>query len=175
MKKNFAFVLVLVIMIGAFTGCELAPSIPEILTTVKGYNDEIIALVLPQVQGSAPESFTEGSFITIDDGITCSVSYSSTSELELFITLDNWVASDGTEINGIIELDFNFYDSPVYIASIETDTGIMYFNRTSVVFEAEVFDGDPATEAFTSAYETFLTISLIDDGIYLVNLMYIGK
>jgi len=175
MKKIFTLVLVLVIMFGTFTGCELAPSISEILTTVKVYNNEIIALVLPQIEGSAPESFTKDSFIIIDDGITCRVSYSSVSEVELFITLDNWVASDGTEINGIIELDFNYYDSPVYISSIETDTGIFHFNRTSVVFEAEVFDGDPATEAFTSAYEIFFTISLVDDGITLINLMYGGK
>ncbi len=172
MKMKLVVVLILVIILGAFTGCELAPSLPEILTTVRGYNNEIIALVIPQVEGYAPELFTEDSFITVDDGIICMVGFSSSSSLNLLISLDNWVANDGTEINGIIELDFNYYDSPVYISTIETDMAIFNFDRTSVIFQAEVFDEDPATEAFTYDYETFFSMALTVNGRPLIaNLM----
>ena len=172
MKNKFVVALSLTILLGAFTGCELAPSIPEILTTIKGYNNEIIALSIAQVEGSAPESFSVDSLIAIDDRIVCKVDSSSESSLYLFITLDNWIASDGTVINGFIDLDFNYYDSPVYISSIETDMAIFHFDRTSVVFQAEVFDGDPTTEAFTFAHESFFSRSLLVDGKPLIaNLM----
>ncbi len=175
MKRNFTLVLVMVIMLGAFTGCELAPSLPEIFITVNGYSNEIIALVLPQVVGYAPDSFTDGSFITIDDGIIGRIDYTSATDLELLVTLDNWVASDGTEISGILELDFDYYSAPAYISSIYTDRAILNFDRTSVVFTAEVFDGDPATETFTFDHEMFITTSLINNGTNLINLMHIGK
>ncbi len=164
MKKKFVVILSLIVILGAFSGCELAPSLPEILTTVKGYNNEIIALVLARVEGSTPESFTVDAFITLENGMSIRVDTTSASELELYITLDKWVASDGTEIDGIVQLDFSYYLSPAYISIIETDTAILHFNRTSVGFEAEVFDGDPATEAFTYAFGTFFSMSLTVDG-----------
>ena len=169
MKMKFAVVLSLVIILGALTGCELAPSIPEIFTTVKGYNNEIIELVKSQVEGTAPESFTEDSLFTIDDSLNCKVSSSSASSLNLIITFVDWEASDGTAIGGIVELDFNYYDSPVYISSIETDLAILNYGYTSVAFFAEVFDGDPATEAFTFDHETFMVVSLIDNGKALIS------
>ena len=175
MKRNLTLVLVIVIMFVAFTGCELAPSLPEVFITVNGYSNEIIALVLPEVVGSAPDSFTDGSFITIDDGIIGRIDYTSATDLELLVTLDNWVASDGTEISGILELDFDYYTSPVYISRIYTDMAILNFDRTSVVFTGEIIDGDPATETFTFDHEMFIIISLINDGTNLINLMHIGK
>ena len=168
MKIKFVIILSLIIILGTFSGCELAPSLPEILTTVKGYNNEIIALIIHQVGGSTPESFTVDAITTLDNGISIRVDSSSASELELFINLDKWVASDGTEIDGIVQLDFSYYPSPAYISIIETDTAMLHFNRTSAGFEAEVFDGDPATEAFTYAFETFFSTSLSVDGTPLI-------
>ena len=169
MKMKFAVVLSLVIILGALTGCELAPSIPEILTTVKEYNNEIVELAKSHVEGAAPETFTEDSLFTIDDSLNCRVSYSSASSLSLIITFVDWEAGDGTKIGGMVELDFNYYDSPVHISSIETDLAILNYDHTSVAFFAEVFDGDPATEAFTFDHETFMVVSLIDNGKTLIS------
>lgn len=77
MKRKFLLsLLVLALVLGLFTGCEQEPSLPRIAATLKGYNDEITALIVSHVSGTAPETFTEGTMDTVDEGFTCRVNYS---------------------------------------------------------------------------------------------------
>ena len=46
---------------------------------------------------------------------------------------------------------------------------MLYFDRTSVNFETEIYDGDADDVAFTTNYDTFHCISLIVDGKTLIN------
>jgi hypothetical protein len=169
MKRNFVVVLALVIMLWVFTGCEAAPTLPESLRTVKGYNDELFALVTSYLGDTAPDSFAEDSSITIGDGITCIVSSSSTNELNLVMTLNNWEAHDGTEISGTVVLDIEYYTSGmVYISIIRSTPAFLYFDRTSVSYVAESIDEDSSTAAFSAGSDMFFCASLIIDGKVLI-------
>jgi hypothetical protein len=173
MKRNFLLVLVLVMVFWVFTGCEAAPSLPETLRTVKGYNDELFALVASHLGDTAPESFAEDTSITIGQGITCIVSSSSTNELNLIMTLDDWEASDGTEVSGTVVLDIEYYTSGmVYISIIRSTPAFLYFDLTSVSYVAESIDDDSSTAAFSSGSDMFFCGSLIVDGeILILNLI----
>lgn len=53
-----------------------------------------------------PTEFSEGESLTFDGGMTALVDYADSDELNLIMTLDRWVADDGTEINGTVIIDF---------------------------------------------------------------------
>lgn len=165
MKKKFVVVLVLALMIGLFTGCEIAPTIPQLLTTVRGYHEELNALVASNLEGITHTEFERGDSLPISQGVAGRINYVDSSELSLKMTLDNWVAGNGAEVSGTIYLNI-LYDTN--IASIRTERAYLYFDRTSVSYEAEVFDGDSATEAFTSGFSTFHCTSMIVDGKTLI-------
>lgn len=176
MRKTFAATLALVIMMfGLFTGCEPAPSIPSIVTTMKGYNDELIGLLLPPINGTSPLDFPEDTVITIDDGIDCKVRYSDSGELDLLLRLNFWVAHDGTEICGILPVDIEYYSSSSSIYSFQARSAMLYFDRTSVSYRADVTDGDETTEAFTPDTDYFTCTSLIVDGKTLLANVYESK
>lgn len=170
-KMKFVMVLLLVIIIlGTFIGCEPLPSLPTIVTTMKGYNNEIVALILSQVEEEySPDDFPEGTTIPLDEGITCTVDYSGAADLELILTLNNWAAGDGTEINGLMSVEIEYQASPVAISSISVSPAMLYFDRTSVSYVTEALDGDASSEAFTSEERLFVFISLIVDGKTLIS------
>ena len=171
MKRKLLAVLVLVsIMLGTFTGCEPMPTLSAIVSTTKGFNNEIIALIISQVEEDySPDDFPEDLKITVDEGLTCTVEYSGLNSLELLVTLDDWVANDGTEISGTIMVDIDYYSSPISVSSISMEPAMIYFDRTSVSYVSEVLDGDATTETFTPGSSEFICISIIVDGKTLVN------
>jgi len=175
-KTKLVTALFLVIsMLVLFTGCEAMPSLSAIVSTTKGYNDELIALVLAHMVGNTPADFVEDSTIPIDDGITCTIDYTDADEVQMLLNLDSWVASDGTEISGVLEMEIGYYASPMYVSSISTEMGLFYFDRTSILFATEIFDGDASAEAFTAEDRFFACISLIVDGKTLINTIQLGR
>lgn len=154
-----------------FTGCEALPSLSAIVSTTRGYNDEIIALIVPHVVGQTPADFTADSAIEIDERINCIVDYTDLSVINLSMTLADWVASDGTKVSGTLEVYIDYYTSPVHVSRIRMRPAMLYFDRTSVNFETEIFDSDANTEAFTSENHSFLCLSLIVDGDTLITSM----
>ncbi len=156
--------LVLALVLGLFTGCEHEPSLPRIAATLKEYNDEITALIVSHVSGNAPETFTEGTMDTVDEGFTCRVDYSDTDTLDLEVFLNHWGAADGTTISGYLQVEIEYYATPVSISSIHTARTTIYFDRTSASYDADVFDGDASTQAFTAELDLFRCLSLIVDG-----------
>lgn len=173
MKRNFVVVLAMVAILWVFIGCEAAPTLPESLRTVKGYNDELFALVTSYLGDTAPDSFAEDSSITIGEGLTCLVSNSSTNELNLVMALNNWEANDGTEISGTVVLDIEYYTSGnVYISIIRSAPAYLYYDRTSVSYVAESIDDDSSTVAFSAGSDMFFCASLIIDGEILVLNMF---
>lgn len=172
MKRKFVAALVLAIVLGTFMSCENVPTLPEILTTVKGYNDEFIVLVLSLTEDVAPTEFTEGESLTFDEGMTALVDYAGSDELNLIMTLDRWVASDGTEINGTVVLDIEYYTSPVSISTIRIAPSMINFDRTSVSYVTELIDDDSTNVSFTPEYNFFFCASLIVDGEILILNMF---
>ncbi|AEV29136.1 hypothetical protein SpiGrapes_1323 [Sphaerochaeta pleomorpha str. Grapes] len=168
MKKKIALVMIVVMMVLFFTGCEQQIPITEILSTVKGYSEEILAMVASEVETSLPDSFTDDTLIAIDTGISCRVSNTYTNELILDITLNNWVASDGTVISGSIEMDLVYDADSTYIYSIQSIV-LMNYDLTSVYFGEEVFDNTPETAAFTFDNATFQCLALSVDGKPLIS------
>lgn len=168
-KKILLTLLLVISMLGIFTGCEPASSIPEIVTSVSGYNDEIVALLIPQVVGHPFDFYTADESLEVDEGIICNVDETDAEDTTFQITLENWIASDNTIINGSMVVNVKYYASTGNISSIETISTMFCFNRTSVNFFTEVFDGDATSESFTNDYDTFRCISLIVDGRTLIN------
>lgn len=168
MKRKIAFVLAVLVMTLSFTGCEQQMPLTEILSTVQGYNEEIQAMVASQVENSLPDSFTESDLIAIDDGISCRVGFINSRSLVLGLTLNDWVASDGTKISGSIQMDIHYQDaaddaSTEYISSIES-TAVMNYDLTSASFSEEAFDNTPETAVFTYDHASFQCYSLLVDG-----------
>ena len=95
----------------------------------------------------------------------------NTEIMDIVITLDEWVAADGTVISGTIYLDFYYYDvSRASLHIVQTDdTTFLYFDNTLVSYKADFIDGDEDDTTFISEYEQFIWISLIVDGKILVN------
>ena len=171
-KKKFVMALLLVILMTVpFTGCEAAPPLSAIVSTTKGYNDEIIALIVSHVVGQTPADFTADSAIEIDERINCFVDYTDTSVINLSMTLDDWVASDGTEVSGTLDIYIDYYTSPVHVSRVRMRPAMLYFDRTSINFETEIYDGDADDVAFTSENHSFLCLSLIVDGDTLITSM----
>ncbi|SMP41486.1 hypothetical protein SAMN06298221_1022 [Sphaerochaeta associata] len=169
-KRNFLLsLLVLALVLGLFTGCEQEPSLPRIAATLKGYNDEITALIVSHVSGNAPETFTEGTMDTVDVGFTCRVDYSDTDALDLEVFLHHWTAADGTKISGYLQVEIEYYATPVSISSIHTNRTTIYFDRTSASYDADVFDGDASSETFIVELDLFRCLSLIVDGKTLIS------
>lgn len=165
MKKKLILTLFFVTtMLVVFTGCEPASSLPEIIANVKGYNNETIALLLPQVVGHPYDYYSADSCFTVDEGITCTVVESDVEDTTFAINLDNWVASDGAIISGYVSVDVVYYASSGHISNINTNFASLYYDRTSVSYVAEVLDGDASNEAFTPRERLFVFISLIVDG-----------
>jgi hypothetical protein len=172
MKMKLVLALALIVLLGVFTGCEPAPTLPEILSTVKGYKDELTELVLTHVESAAPTDFTEGDSIPVDDGITCIVDAADADELNLIMSLDNWVANDGTEITGTIAFDIEYDPSTLNLSMFRMVPAIILFERTSASFVSEAIDEDVSTEAFVPAHEYFFCTSLIVDGEILMLNIY---
>lgn len=171
MKRILFVTLTLVIVLGTFTGCEPAPTLYELLTTVESYNDELFALVVPRVQDYDGSGYSEGDFITIDEGITCIVDTANSDELNLSLTLDNWRARNGTKISGTIVLDIEYFTSPSYSINMMRTAGgfltSLHFERTSVSYVAQWIDNDYNT-GFDPEYENFFCTSMIEDGKILI-------
>jgi len=168
-KKILLTLLLVISMLGIFTGCEPVSSIPEIIGPIKGYNDELVALLMPQVVGHPFDFYTADESLEVDEGIVCNVDETDIEDTTFTIALNNWVANDGTKISGHMTVNVKYYASTGNISSIETISTMFCFNRTSVNYFTEVFDGDADDEAFTSNYDTFRCISLIVDGKTLIN------
>ena len=168
-RKFLLSLLVLALVLGLFTGCEPVPTLPGIVNTVKEYNDEITALILLDVPASAPETLEEGAVGTVDEGFTYRIDYSDATSLELEVFLDHWGAADGIQISGYLEVDIEYYATPVSISSIHTNRTTIYFDRTSASYDADVFDGDASTETFTAELNLFRCLSLIVDGKTLIS------
>lgn len=168
-RKFLLSLLVLALVLGLFTGCEQEPSLPRIAATLKGYNDEITALIVSHASGTAPETFTEGTMDTVDVGFTCRVDYSDTDTLDLEVFLQHWVAANGTKISGYLRVDIEYYATPVSISSIHTNRTTIYFDRTSASYDADVFDGDASSETFIVELDLFKCLSLIVDGKTLIS------
>ncbi len=176
MKNTRVLTLALIIMLATFTGCESEPSFPELtipqrMTTVKEYNQELFALIVPIVENAQPADFTEGDFVPVDEGITCFVTYSGLDEMTLYMTLDEWVAADGTKIIGTIELEVEYYTSPeVSLHIVRTDRpAFLYFDNSSVSYLAEFLDDEGSDPAYLSDYDYYAWVSMIVDGKLLVN------
>lgn len=180
MKNKLVLTLALVIMLAAFTGCEPEPSLPELtigerVSVAKGYNNEIFTLMVSILEDTSPADFADGDPITVDEGITCTVtSADGVDEINLFMSFDEWVAADGTEISGTLILDVEYYTSPVSLNIIRTGVpASLYFDRSSVSYVASFNDDDSVDTAFDSDLEYFFCTALIDDGeILLLNLYY---
>jgi hypothetical protein len=168
-RKFLLSLLVLALVLGLFTGCEQEPSLPRIAATLKGYNDEITALIVSYASGTAPETFTKGTMDTVDEGFTCRVDYSDTDALNLKVFLDHWGAADGTKISGYLQVEIEYYATPVSISSIHTNRTTIYFDRTSASYDADVFDGDASSETFIVELDLFRCLSLIVDGKTLIS------
>lgn len=105
----------------------------------------------------------------VDVGFTCRVDYSDTDALDLEVFLDHWGAADGTTISGYLQVEIEYYATPVSISSIHTNRTTIYFDRTSASYDADVFDGDASTETFTAELNLFRCLSLIVDGKALIS------
>ena len=167
MKNNFVLILALVVMTTIFTGCEPEPSLHELITVAKGYNTEILDLMLPVFENSDPTEFAKDELVTIDDGITCRVTSYYDNELRLFMTMDGWEAADGNEVGGFMAIDIEYY-APSEEVSINiirmNDPATLYFDRSSVIYLAEFIDYDSSDQAFVSDYDYYFCLSLNDDG-----------
>jgi len=108
-RKFLLSLLVLALILGLFTGCEQEPSLPRIAATLKGYNDEITALIVSHVSGNAPETFTEGTMDTVDVGFTCRVDYSDTDTLDLEVFLD----IIGEQLTGLKSVGISKWESSI--------------------------------------------------------------
>lgn len=168
-RKFLLSLLVLALVLGLFTGCEQEPSLPRIAATLKGYNDEITALILLDVPASAPETLEEVAVGTVDEGFTYRIDYSDATSLELEVFLDHWGAADGTKISGYLQVEIEYYATPVSISSIHTNRTTIYFDRTSASYDADVFDGDASSETFIVELDLFRCLSLIVDGKTLIS------
>lgn len=168
MKKKISLVLVVAMMVLSCTGCEQQTPIPEVLSTIQGYDEEIIAMVASEVDTSSPDSFTEDALIAIEEGISCRVSNTNTDELILNITLNNWVASDGKVISGSMQMDLQYDDTTAHISRIRTSV-LMNYDLTSAYFGEEVFDNTPESAAVTFDNASFQCIYLSVDGKPLVS------
>ncbi len=165
MKKRIIQALFLLICIlGMFTGCDQASSLPVIVGSVKGYNRELVTLILTGAVGRIHSSYSENESLSLDSNIVCIVDESDIEDTTLLITLSDWIADDGTAISGFLNVDVRYYSSTGNISSIKIRPATLYFNRTSAGYQAEVFDGDDSTSAFTSNSEVFMCTSLIIDG-----------
>ena len=176
MKKRYVLTLVLAVMLAIFTGCEPEPSLPELtlpkrLAIVKEYHGEIFDLVVSNLEESTPTDFEESDPILLGEGITCFVTASDLDEINLFMSLDEWVAADGTEISGTIILDIEYHTSSEVSLNI-VRTGIpatLYFDSSSVSYIAELTDGDSLDPTFIPESDYFAWVSVIVDGKLLVN------
>ena len=113
MKNKLVLTVVLAIMVVVFLGCEAEPSLPELtigerIAVVKDYHHEIFSLMASSLEDSASADFAEGDPITFDEGLSGIVIYSDVDEINMYITLNIWVAEDGTEISGTIVLDVEY-------------------------------------------------------------------
>ncbi|NLV85154.1 MAG: hypothetical protein GXY60_11360 [Spirochaetales bacterium] len=104
--------------------------------------------------------------------MTALVDYADSDELNLIMTLDRWVANDGTEINGTVVLDIEYYTSPVSISSIRIAPSMINFDRTSVSYVTELIDDDSTNVSFTPDYNFLFCASLIVDGEILILNMF---
>ena len=172
MEKKFVLaLLVLTCMVGIFTGCEQEPTLVQRVGSIQAYNEELVDLILQQVVGRAHGSYAENESILLDSGITCAVVESDSEDTTLQITLSDWIADDGTEISGFTIVDVMYYDNG-NISSIKMVQAALYFDRTSIGYLAEIFDGDDSTPAFTYDSEMFMCVSLIVDGKTLISNMF---
>lgn len=168
MQKKFSVALLLLMMVFILTGCEQTTPIIEILSDAQEYHQEILAKILEEVDGNAPETFAYNSRHTFGEGISCIVDSNSTTSLYLNVMLNEWVAEDGNVISGHIEMDFDYYTSSIYISSIDS-MAILNFDLTSIIYNAEVFDEDLETEAFTFYFTSFICPSLSVGGKQLIS------
>ncbi|MDT3359016.1 MAG: hypothetical protein LIR47_06695 [Spirochaetota bacterium] len=165
MKRKFLLTLLLVTsMLGVFTGCEQASSLVEIVTTVQEYNAELLQLILSQAAGHSYDYYTVGATIPVDEGITCTVRDTDSEDTTFDVNLNNWAASDHTLISGYMSVDIEYYSSSTVISNINMRPAMLYFDRTSVSYVSEVYDGDATTEEFTSDSDELMCISIIVDG-----------
>ena len=179
MKSKFMLIVVLIIMIAAFTGCESEPLLPEMTITsrfiiVKEYHREIVDLVVSYFESSSSIAYSDGDIISFAEGINGRVRYNHVYLMDISISLDEWVAVDGTIISGTVYLDFYYYHdddcSRDALHMVKTDdTAFLYFDDTWVSYKAEFVDGDESESTFISEYEQFIWIYLIVDGKMLVN------
>jgi hypothetical protein len=176
MKKKLVLILALIVMLVSFSSCESEPShselnIPQRLTTVKTYNSEIFDLVASSLEDSASDRTAASDPVVLDAGITCSVTSFYDTWENLFLTFDEWVAADGTEISGNMEITVEYYSNTrESINTVSTnDPAILYFDSTSVSYLAESIDDGSSDSEFISRSENFLLVSLIVDGKHLVN------
>jgi hypothetical protein len=179
MKNKLVLTLALVVMLTAFTGCEPEPSLPELtinerMTIVKRYNDEIFTLMTSILDDSSPSDFVEGDSILDDEeGLSCIVTAVDLDEINLFMSFDEWVADDGTEISGNMILDVEYYTSPESLNIIRTGIpASLYFDRSSVSYVASFLDDDSVDTTFVSDLEYFFCTSFIADGEILILNMY---
>lgn len=172
MKIKRVLILALVVMVTIFTGCEPEPTlpeltIPEMVTIAKGYNNEIVDLMLSAIEDSAPSDFSEGDLVAVAEGITCNVTDSYLNEVRLSLILDGWVAADETEIGGYLDIEVEYYTSTEEISLNMiriVDPSSLYFDRSSVTYLAEFVDEDSSDQAFIADHEFFFCLSLNDDG-----------
>lgn len=176
MKRKLVLILALIVMLASFTGCESEPSlseltIPQRLTAVKDYNSEIFDLVASSLDGSRSTRVATSEPIALDVGLTSTTTYIYENREDLFLTFDEWVAADGTEISGYMEITVEYYSTTRESISIvrTNDPAILYFDSTSVSYFAASTDNDSSDSEFISGSDDFLLLSLIVDGKLLVN------
>lgn len=105
-----------------------------------------------------------GATIPVDEGITCTVRDTDSEDTTFDVNLNNWAASDHTLISGYMSVDIEYYSSSTVISNINMRPAMLYFDRTSVSYVSEVYDGDATTEEFTSDSDELMCISIIVDG-----------
>jgi outer membrane lipoprotein-sorting protein len=163
MKKKAILFFVLIVTIVFFTGCEQSVNIPEAFSEIKGYNSESITTIMNDLKTHGTTYYTEGTFGEIEDGITYYVDENYTSEIDLSVNLDNWVASDGTKLSGYIDLEIYFDNTTGAITDLDTENNL-YYDTTITYFETKTYNESSDAGEFSIGFISYQFLTLSIDG-----------
>jgi hypothetical protein len=176
MKKKFLGFFVLILLVFLFTGCEQAINIPDEMAAVQAYDKEVIVAIMDELETKIPSDFTEIYFGTINEKISYIVDDYEDDEVGLIITLEKWVASDGTEISGNLYLDINYdsFDSS-YVIDYLYNYAYLIYEGTVARFNENIFNDTSVIAEFTFENNGFICYSLTIDGESIIDLDYYSE
>jgi hypothetical protein len=149
------------------SGCEQSLNVLEAVSEIKGYNTECFTAIMEELQALAPSDYDDyldvNSFKIIEEGLSMYTSNYQSSPVLSRISIDNWVASDKTELNGIITMHI-YYDSVTENITYITTTTELFYDSVYATFETTVYNGALEDDQFSIGFDTYDMTSLNIDG-----------